>query len=223
MNLNKYYNESWYDVTTQKLIGLGLNKKGKVIFDVGAGNSVLKDRINNWGSKWIGFDYIPREDYIKKWNVEEEVINIQETPDCILFLEVIEHLFNPGHAIKNICNIAKKDTYIIISTPNPYWSVIRIKFFLLGIFPNFTKENMDNNHHVFTAWPHVMEKLLSDNGFKIIDSYTLLSKAKFPIFTLNPIFLVKLTFYLARKTFELFDKKTKGMSYGVIAKKDSDI
>ena len=123
-------------------------------------------------------------------------------------MEVLEHLFNPGNAIKNISSIAKKGTYFIISTPNPYWSVSRIKFFFLGVFPNFAKEDMEGNHHVFTVWPHVLEKLLTENGSKIVDSYTLADKAKWPMFELHPKFVARIIFYWTRKILEIYDKKT---------------
>ncbi|MEP2023591.1 hypothetical protein, partial [Reichenbachiella sp.] len=95
----------------------------------------------------------------------------------------------------------------------------RIKFFILGFFPNFTEEDMNNNHHVFTVWPYVLEKLLKENGFKIKDTYTLMCKASFPKFTINPIFFVKIAYYLVRKFIETIDKKSIGQSYGVVAEK----
>lgn len=222
MDLNKYYNSSWHDLSFKNIQKLGLDRDNKLIFDVGAGNSILKDRINKTGAHWIGFDYIPREDYINKWDVEKEIVEVENKPDCILFLEVIEHLFNPGIALQNISKVAKEGSYIIITTPNPNWTINRIKFFLLGIFPNFTRQDMDDNHHVFTVWPHIMEKLLKDNEFKILDSCTLSSKASFPKLTFKPVYFVRILLYIARKIIEIIDPTSKGMCYGVVAIKESN-
>jgi 2-polyprenyl-3-methyl-5-hydroxy-6-metoxy-1,4-benzoquinol methylase len=220
MNLQKYYDSSWYNFALRAMKEVGLLSPGKVIYDVGAGNSVLKDKIIEKGSQWIGFDYNPRNEEIKEWDLNNPLNNNDVAkPDCILLLEVIEHLINPGLGIKNLSSAAKKGTYLILTTPNPYWSVIRIKFFLLGIFPMFEKTDLLNNHHVFTAWPHTIEYLLKENGFEITDTYTIDTKAKFPHLTFSPIFFIKFFYYLLRKAIEKRDVRSKGMSYGIIARK----
>jgi|TARA_Y100000310_G_scaffold309167_1_gene353028 hypothetical protein len=221
MDLSKYYNSSWYDFAIRTVKELKLTGKGDIIFDVGAGNSVLKSKINELNSKWVGFDYKPRNKGINEWNLDNSIPkNIDVNPDCILLLEVLEHLLNPGMALNNIRKASKSGTYLIISTPNPYWSVIRIKFFFKGVFPMFTNEDMDNNHHVFVVWPHVLYKLLKNNDFEILDSYTIGVKSKFPEFQVHPVLIVKILLFGIRRLIEFFDKKSKGMSYTVIAKKN---
>jgi 2-polyprenyl-3-methyl-5-hydroxy-6-metoxy-1,4-benzoquinol methylase len=140
--------------------------------------------------------------------------------DIILLLEVIEHLLNPDEAACNLGKMAKKGTYLVLSTPNPFWSVNRLKFLFLNIFPMFEKSDMDDNNHVFTAWPHVIERLLSTNGFRIIDQFTIGYKAKFPEFQFSINYQAKILVYFLRKLLERLTPTSKGMSYGVVAIKD---
>ncbi|CAN5345342.1 hypothetical protein BH23BAC1_BH23BAC1_50840 [soil metagenome] len=217
MKLKKYFDSSWYEFSVKKIKDLGLTNN-HLIFDVGAGNCLLKNKITEIGSHWKGFDVKPRSEEVIEWDLKDPIPDkLNRKPDCILLLEVIEHLLNPEIGIKNLSEAAKKGTYLIITTPNPYWSVVRIKFLVFGIFPMFEKSDLENNHHVYTAWPHVLEYLLVKNEFEIIDSYTIGTRAKFPLFNFKPSYLIKFIFYFLRKIVEKSDIKAKGMSYGVIA------
>jgi SAM-dependent methyltransferase len=79
--------------------------------------------------------------------------------DYILLADVIEHLNNPGIALRSIKRLMKKNTLLIITTPNVF-SYRNIKTFLSG------KEVVHPDH---TFWPSVktMKKLFANNGFKI--------------------------------------------------------
>ena len=179
----------------------------------------MKDKIENNGSKWIGFDVIPREEYIFEWNLDNPLEGDYPKPDCVFFLEVIEHLYNPGKALAHITNEVKQGTIFIISTPNPFWSVVRIKFFFRGIFPMFRPEDLNNNHHVFTVWPHVLEHLLDQNGFEVVHSSTISMRARFPRLQLTLLYPIKIGYFFLRKLIEKVDKRSKGMSYGIVAVK----
>lgn len=42
-----------------------------------------------------------------------------------------------------------------------------------GLASGFAPLDLWQNHHVFPAWPHVLEKLLGDAGFQIEEHVTL--------------------------------------------------
>jgi hypothetical protein len=79
---------------------------------------------------------------------------------------------------------------------------------------------MEDNHHVFTAWPHVTERMLSNNGFKVIDRFTIGCCAKFPDFTFSFLYPAKIIVFFLRKILESTASASKGQSYGFIAIKD---
>lgn len=218
----EYFDQTWYDCTIDKVKGLTKEKDSFVLFDVGAGNSVLEDRIRLMGGHWTGFDYKPRKEGIVELNLENPLPQefAYRNPDIILLLEVIEHLFNPGQAVVNLAKISKKGTHLVLTTPNPFWSVNRLKFLLLNKFPMFEKSDLDNNHHVFTAWPYVLEKLLLQNGFQVIDKFTIGCCAKFPAFAFSLRYPAKILVYFLRKFIEKLTPDSKGMSYGFVAVKN---
>jgi hypothetical protein len=217
----QYFDQTWYDCTIDRVREITKGKESFLLFDVGAGNSVLEKRVQAMGGQWKGFDYKPRKAGIIELNLEKPIPSIlaNENPDVILLLEVIEHLFNPGQAISNLAMMAKKGTYLVLTTPNPFWSVVRLKFLFLNKFPMFEKSDMDDNHHVFTAWPHVMEKLLIDNGFQVIHQFTTGHSAKFPRFTVSIQYPAKILVYILRKFLEKSTPLSKGMCFGMVALK----
>lgn len=221
----KYIDKSWYDCTLETLGQLieekKIHKSDFTVFDVGCGNSVLKEEVIKKGGKWFGFDYKPRNEEIFEFDLERQVPKKMPTekPDVIFLLEVIEHLFNPGFALQNLSKITPKDCHLFVTVPNPFWSAIRLNFFFRNKFPMFEKVDMDGNHHVFTSWPHVIERLLEKNGFEIMDRMTIGSNSKLPAFELSLTYPYKVLIRIIRKLMERQASVSKGMSYGILAKK----
>ena len=215
----QYFDQTWYDCTIDRVKEIINGKENFLVYDVGAGNSVLEKRIQSQGGHWMGFDYKPRRDDIREFNLEKPIPAelTDGNPDIILLLEVIEHLLNPGQAVAKLAEMAKKGTYLIITTPNPFWSVVRLKFLFLNKFPMFEKSDMDDNNHFFTAWPHVMEKLLDDNGFDVLRRFTTGQRAKFPRPALEIRYPAKILVYVLRKFIEKVTPISKGMSFGFVA------
>ncbi|AYJ87762.1 hypothetical protein D3Y57_19830 [Sphingomonas paeninsulae] len=98
--------------------------------------------------------------------------------------------------------------------PNPKWSRARFHFLARGYLPAFFESDLISNHHVFTSWPHIVDRLLSDSGFQS-DQYTTLdlnegrenwSLAAWPV-------------NLMCRLIEKLDPAASGFSYGFIAKK----
>jgi 2-polyprenyl-3-methyl-5-hydroxy-6-metoxy-1,4-benzoquinol methylase len=215
----EYFDQTWYDCALDRIKELTDGKENFIVYDVGAGNSVLEEEIRMLGGRITGFDYKPRKEGIIELNLERPIAAelTNGRPDIILLLEVIEHLFNPGLAVLNLAKMAKPGTHLILTTPNPYWSVIRLKFFFLNVFPMFEKSDLDNNHHVFTAWPHVIEKLLADNGFEVQHKFTIGQRAKFPRFSFDLRYPGKIIVYFLRKVLEKFSSSSAGMCFGIVA------
>jgi len=78
--------------------------------------------------------------------------------DFIVFGDIIEHLENPGLALKNIKKLMSNKTRILLTTPNVFF-YNNIQTFLTG------KEKVHPDH---TFWPSyiTMRKLISSSGLK---------------------------------------------------------
>src|ERR1700682_2726799 len=73
----------------------------KTIFDVGAGDGIMRRPLESAGFTWIGFDIAAR-DGISRWDLGHPCPVQDAAPDLVLWLDVIEHLGNPGIALDHI-------------------------------------------------------------------------------------------------------------------------
>jgi hypothetical protein len=138
---------------------------------------------------------------------------------AVLLLDVIEHCLNPGLALKNIAAVLQSNGRLILTTPNPRWSGSRIHTVFFGNPSGFTQRDLDENHHVFTPWPHILEKMLHDVGFEIDDYVTL--DGKTGLFSSpGTLFLpARYLLNIGLMAIEKLDPSSCGMSYGLIARK----
>lgn len=206
-----------YDYALQSLRNVGARLPSKVVFDIGPGNGSMQ-RIEQDSFEWQGFDREAWGD-VKQWDIAEPGYVPEQRAGGILLLDVIEHVPNPGLALRNISAALLDDGYLVITVPNPSWSGSRIHALFRGYASGFTPLDLEENHHVFIPWPHVLERLLSDAGFQIeeyvtLDGSTTLFRAEGTMF--KPLrYLMNLGMILI----EHFDPTACGMSLGLLARK----
>tara|TARA_B110000259_G_C14019127_1_gene402402 strand:+ start:855 stop:1610 length:756 start_codon:yes stop_codon:yes gene_type:complete len=147
-------------------------KKGGSIIDLGSGlGHFLSGFDKNW--KKVGIELSPSlnvysEKYAKIYNydLEKKLPNIGKF-DFIFSYHVIEHLKKPENFVKNIKRLSKKNTVIIIGTPN---------------FDSGASRHFKKNYRFFHDRTHIsffselsMYRMFSDFGFKVL-------KVDFPFF-----------------------------------------
>lgn len=122
----------------KSVVGLDVNR--------GAISDLKKFDINN-----IYFGDIDKAEF------DNEIL--EKEYDVIVFGDVIEHLDNPGNALKNIKKLMSQDTILVLTTPN-VWGIFNLK----NIF--FKKEIVHPDH---TFWPskRTMDNLIKRQGLKI--------------------------------------------------------
>ena len=215
LQLNRY---NWANKTLKNLI----KDDNKVVslFDIGSRDEILKKYCEHPQIKYTGFDLDPLSNNTRKWDIEQPFPYTDPKADIITFLEVVEHLNNPWMSFKNLSNTLKPRGYLLLTTPNPTWSNSRVNLLFKGQLSCFTQGDLDNNHHVFTPWPHILEKLLNDNGFKIIEYVTLDGNTNIFDKSLSPTkFPIQLGYRLIKKAIEIIDPRSRGMSYAILAQK----
>lgn len=216
MKVNNNLNYNRYDWAAL-IINTATNKP-VIVFDIGARDGVMKNFIQNKNVVYEGFDIEPLTTSINRWNLEEENKLLENKADYILFLEIVEHLKNPWNCLSNLNKVLKVGGKLILTTPNPHWSNARFTFLTKNFLQCFSQSDLDLNYHIFTPWPHVVEKLLTDNGF-IIETYvTLEKKTKIldKLILSNPLRIFK---RIIMVLLERVNKNSCGMSYGIIASK----
>jgi SAM-dependent methyltransferase len=191
----------------------------ETVYDIGAGAEQMRQKVESLGLKYTAFDIFPRNDKVAKWDVELPC-PFRTISDVVILLEVVEHLNNPWLGLRNIVAAIKPGGFLILSTPNPGWSESRLWLLRKGVLTMFTQEDLDTNHHVFTPWKHVILRLLSDNGLKLVCASPIGAKTKL---LASPFWGWKMPFRVAyratKMTLERTDQSSVGALYGVVAKK----
>jgi SAM-dependent methyltransferase len=188
-----------------------------VVFDIGAGEGVMKPPLEASSHQWYGFDVEPRGETTRRWDLRYACPERKVTPNLVLLLDVIEHLVNPGLALDNIAQVLPPNGRLVITTPNPRWSRSRLWALLHGTLACFTQQDLDLNGHVFPVWPHVLEKMLRDSGFEIVEYVTLDGRAAWPRGPFSLRYPLRCLVALAMIAIEKTDRSACGMSYGVVA------
>ena len=83
----------------------------------------------------------------------------------------------------------------------------------------FTQCDLDLNRHVFTPWPHILQKMLNEAGFEVDAYVTLDGSTRLldkPTACVHPL---KLLLRLLLIVIEHIDSSARGMSYGLIARR----
>jgi len=132
-------------------------KKGALLLDVGAGNGDYKPIAESYGYYYLGIDknYESSEKRIYKKDIFG-AIAFDSKFDCILLIDVLEHIENDSEAINILHGLLNPGGYLLVHTPNKDGTHILCA-------PE------DNKAHVrigYTA--NGLSKLLLDAGFKIV-------------------------------------------------------
>lgn len=95
--------------------------RGRSILDVGADECHLRDHLDADASYWgIGLGGTP-----------DQVIDLEREPipfgdrsfDCVLCLDVLEHLSNPHAVFDEVCRVAR--SHVVVSLPDPWTDAYR--------------------------------------------------------------------------------------------------
>jgi hypothetical protein len=191
--------------------------RSNTIFDVGAGDGAMRVPLEAAGFKWLGFDIVP-QNAIVHWDLRFRCPVQDVAPDLVLWLDVIEHLTDPGIALDHIVEIMSAGAALLITTPNPRWSRSRLWALQTGYPICFTQSDLDLNGHVFPVWPHVLERMLAVRGFEIAEYVTLDGVTTWPDAPYSARYPVRCAVAAMMMLLERRDPSACGMSYGLVAK-----
>lgn len=192
-----------------------------IVNDIGAGGGEMRSLTEAATGKWQGFDLFPQLPEIQHWNLDQPAPVESQSAGIILLLDVLEHLNNPWLAIQHLAETLLPGGFLILSTPNPRWSRSRLHSLAEGNLACFTQLDLDLNHHVFTPWPHIVEKLLHDADFSIKSYVTLDGPTKWPSHPYNFRYPLRCASALLNMAIERHDSTACGMSYGIVAHKSA--
>jgi len=171
----------------EKIVDIfGTAKKGKVL-DLGCGDGDYAKRLKDLGFEVVAGDIdVARFRYkneieFKHCDITKEMPFPNKTFDCVLLMEVIEHLRNPYMVLPEIHRIIKDGGHLIASTPNILNLNSRFRFLFEGAYDYFREPPLDQvtnprevifNLHLIPYRYHELEYLLSACGFKVTGIFT---------------------------------------------------
>jgi hypothetical protein len=204
---------------TAQLSRLLAEAPSREVADIGAGEVPMRSPTERLGATWRGYDLAPRNDLVTPWDLDEPRPTSAPPAGIALMLEVVEHLRNPWRAMEHVADLVLPGGYLLLTTPNPRWSRSRMHALAFGLPACFTEADLELNHHVFTPWPHVVSRLLSDVGFAVERYETLEGRTQFPGAPFNHRYPARLLLALSNKLLERRDPSACGMAYGMVARK----
>tara|TARA_R100000935_G_C2838765_1_gene169769 strand:- start:590 stop:1261 length:672 start_codon:yes stop_codon:yes gene_type:complete len=188
-----------------------------VVSDIGAGFGWFGDIVKKNGLELQSFDQVRKNSNVIIWDLNYPAPPLIKSPGFIVMLEVIEHLSNPELSIKNISNHIAEDGYIVMSSPNPFYSKNKFEFLFKNRFYAFQKKHLIE-HHVFLPLPHVVKFYMKNYGFELIE-YAVLGKNDLPKMEFKLNYLKSLLRFWVEKILIGNSVVTKGNTQAFLFKK----
>lgn len=160
--------------------------EGEKILDIGCYIGYMSHLLAQKHKEVIGIDVLPSNIQIAKEKFKlpnlkfmvmdaEELSFPNESFDCVILTEVIEHIENPSLLLKKIKGVLKEDGFLIVSSPNP----ISINSFINMLISRNLREGFkridDEQKGVGTQVDHIFSwdiftlyRLLNCIGFKYV-------------------------------------------------------
>ena len=148
------------------------------ILILGAGSGAFDERLFSNGYENITSIEFRPEIYKSKGKIIGLDLNNNFTEalegefDCIVAIEIIEHLENHFHFVRQIDKLLSENGALYITTPNAESSLARVKFWLLGEIPCFTKQAIIDTGHINPLFINIFLYHLHNNTkLKLIKIY----------------------------------------------------
>lgn len=158
--------------TVREILILMAGQKPGRLLDVGTGQGVLAQKFADLNYQVFGCDldtsnFLPQKIPIKKVDLNQKTPYQNQSFNYIICSEVIEHLENPWHLLREMARILKKKGILVISLPNFSNLISRIVFFSRGNFREFYDYHWQKWGHINPITYPELSKILQAVGFKI--------------------------------------------------------
>jgi len=142
------------------------NKDVKILI-LGSGAGAFDERVIDLGYKNVTSVEFRSEIYKSRGKIVERDLNQDFYDlgkfDCVVAIEIVEHLENHFHFIRNIDSLLNVGGMLYITTPNVESSLSRAKFFLNGNLDFFNKKEVGETGHINPIFKHIFLYHMKNN------------------------------------------------------------
>lgn len=170
----------------RKILELVGDLRGKTVLDIGCASGYLGARVKQKGNYVAGvevsqlaaqkakevLDTVYTFDLEREW--PEEIKGRKF--DLAIMAEIIEHVFDPTHLIKNVSHVLNKEAEIIVTTPNIISWPMRLKV-VFGLFEYTDQGTLDFGHIRFFTYEY-LKKILAASGFRVVKENHIISPGR---------------------------------------------
>ena len=154
-----------------------LDIRDKKILDIGCGGGILSEELSKMGAKVTGIDSSKKSINIAQKHAKEQDLDIEYINgsildisnlgnyDCIICLEMIEHIHEPKKLIEKIKSISQKKSHLFMSTINRNFK----SFIFAKIFAEYILEVVPRGTHQYAKFvtPYELNTMLEQNKFSV--------------------------------------------------------
>ena len=145
---------------------------GATILDLAAGSGAMCRRLSDLGFVPTACDLVG-ENFRLHGEVDFFELNLnQRLPDCfgamfdcVVATEIIEHIENPRHLLRQCFNALKPGGLLIVSTPNIGSPASRAAYLRTGDFRWFGDGNYTIDGHITPITPSGLRRMMAEAGF----------------------------------------------------------
>lgn len=154
--------------------------QGAAVLDLAAGSGAMCLRLKDIGMRPIGTDLVP-ENFRLHGQVDFFTANLNDPLpeawrqrfDCVIATELIEHLENPRHLVRQCRELLKPGGLLLVSTPNTQSSISLAQFVRTGEFRWFTPQQYNHDGHIMPIVMPVLRHAFEECGFAGIEIHSI--------------------------------------------------
>ncbi len=155
----------------QKILDLIPKVEEGTAVDLACGSGNLANGLTEKGYNVLGVDiknFLTNKNInFKKMDLDSDWKIKSESAELITATEIIEHLENPRHFIREIKRILKDKGIVIISTPNIFNWKARIYYPIKGIIWGFREEDYKISGHITPITKYDFQRICSEERMNI--------------------------------------------------------
>jgi SAM-dependent methyltransferase len=163
-----------HELAARTLHGAVPPAPGQRVLELGAGGGALSQRLVD-----LGYALTASDLFVERFAPHEQVpfhpldlngafaSQLPDRFDVVVALELIEHLENPHHFLRECYALLKPGGAMLVSTPNLANPVSQAMFVRDGVFQWYADEDYREQGHISPIAPVVLRRCWSEAGFAL--------------------------------------------------------